>query len=357
MKAYRQGLVVGKFCPLHRGHMHLIQTALDCCDEVVVISYTKPEFDRCAPPAREAWIANLFPQVRRLVVDDVMLLAECARRGIDPLMPIPANDAPDALHREFTAWLCWALAETIVDAVFTSESYGDGFAAELSVYFSARIGCHADVTHVSVDPARSVIPVSGTLVRSDPHTYSRFLDPVVYADFVERICILGGESSGKTTLVEALAKELSTISVPEAGRLYWEAKGGRLCFEDMRAIAEAQIKLENMRAQEARRWLVCDGSALTTVFYSEASYGRVDPVVHALARREYALTLVCTPDFPFVQDGTRRDAAFRLRQHQWFLATLDRAGVSYVVLTGPLEQRVRIALDLLRRDGRAASAR
>lgn len=357
MKAYRQGLVVGKFCPLHRGHMHLIQTALDCCDEVLVISYTKPEFDRCAPPAREAWIANIFPQVRRLVVDEAMLLAECARRGIDPLMSVPPNDAPDALHREFTAWLCWILAETVVDAVFASESYGAGFAAALSDYFSARTGVHVDVAHVSVDPARFAIPVSGTLVRSDPHTCRRFLAPIVYAHFVGRICILGGESSGKTTLVEALSQVLDTVHVPEMGRLYWEERGGQLSFDDMRVIAESQIELENKLALEARRWLVCDGSALTTVFYSEIDYGRIDPVVHALAQREYAITFVCAPDFPFVQDGTRRDAAFRLRQHEWYLATLDRAGVNYVVLSGPLEQRVRVALGLLRRDAQAENAR
>ena len=95
----------------------------------------------------------------------------------------------------------------------------------------------------------------------------------------------------------------------------------------MRVIAESQIELENQLAQEARRWLVCDGSALATVFYSEIDYGRVDPIVHALAQREYAITFVCVPDFPFVQDGTRRDAAFRLGQHEWYLATLDRAGL------------------------------
>lgn len=357
MKAHRQGLVVGKFCPLHHGHMHLIQAALDACEEVLVISYTKPEFDQCAPPTREAWIERLFPQVRRLVIDDAILLAECSRRGIDPLMPVPANDAPDALHREFTGWLCWALAETVVDAVFTSESYGDGFATTLSEYFSARTGRRVDVAHVSVNPARSTIPVSGSLVRSDPHAFRRFLDPIVYADFVGRICILGGESSGKTTLVEALARELDTICVPEVGRTYWEARGGHLVFDDMRAIAEAQVNLENELVQRARQWLVCNGSALTTACYSMVDYGRLDPVVQALAEREYTATFVCAPDFPFVQDGTRRDAAFRLHQHRWYLATLDRAGVSYVMLDGPLDQRVRRAGEWVRKKGRMSHDR
>ncbi len=347
MKPYRCGLVVGKFCPLHLGHMHLIRSALDACEEVLVVSYTRPEFARCGPAAREAWLAALFPQVKRLVVDDALLQAQCARRGIAPSMPVPDNGAPDAVHREFTAWLCWALADTVVDAVFTSESYGDGFAAALGAYLSSRMGRPASVRHVSVDPERCRVPVSGTQVRSDPHAWRGFLDPLVYADFVDRICVLGGESSGKTTLVEGLAAALDTVGVPEFGRLHWEARGGLLAYEDMRAIAEAQVEMEATLARQARRWLVCDGSALTSAFYSQDGFGKIDPRVEALARRPYAVTLVCAPDFPFVQDGTRRDAAFRARQHAWYIDALEQAGVDYAVLTGPVRQRVAAALALL----------
>ncbi|WP_312511691.1 AAA family ATPase [Massilia sp.] len=344
MKRFRQGLVVGKFCPLHRGHMVLIEAALDACDELLIISYTKPEFEGCAPPLRERWLAELYPQARRLVIDDARLIAECARRGVEPLMEVPPNDASDAVHREFTAWLCRELAGVVVDAVFTSEAYGDGFAAALAACQSRHLGRDTAVTHVCVDRARMAVPVSGTRVRSDPHAWRGFLDPRVYADFVDRICILGGESTGKTTLVQALAAALDTIRVPEFGRQHWEDRAGRFVFDDMRIIAETQVALETALAQQARRWLVCDGSALTTVFYSQDGYGRVDPAVEVLAQRSYAFTFVCAPDFPFVQDGTRRDAAFRARQHQWYLSTLDAAGIDYVVLSGSVAERVRTAL-------------
>lgn len=46
------GLVVGKFCPLHRGHQHVIATAVAACERVVVVSYTKPEYPRCGPAVR-----------------------------------------------------------------------------------------------------------------------------------------------------------------------------------------------------------------------------------------------------------------------------------------------------------------
>jgi hypothetical protein len=49
---------------------------------------------------------------------------------------------------------------------------------------------------------------------------------------------------------------------------------------------------------------------------------------------------VCAPDFHFVQDGTRRDAGFRQRQHRWYCSVLEARGVPYVVLEGPVTQRM-----------------
>jgi NadR type nicotinamide-nucleotide adenylyltransferase len=345
-RRFRRGLVVGKFCPLHRGHMAVIDAALDACEGVLVISYTKPGFAGCGRAVRDAWLAELYPQVERLVIDEDSLPALCLERGIAPLA-FPANDAPDAVQRAFCAWLCLDVCGVQPDAVFTSEDYGDGFAAALTHYFGARAGRQAPVTHVCVDRARTRIPVSGTAVRADPHAFQAFLDPRVYAHFVERVCLLGGESSGKTTLAAALAERLGTAWAPEVGRARWEEQGGRLEFADMRVIAEDQLALEDRLARQARRWLVCDSSALTTVFYSEHDYGEVDPAVRTLAARPYAHTFVCAPDFPFVQDGTRRDAAFRERQHRWYLEMLDSVHVPFTVLHGPLAARVEQACLLL----------
>lgn len=161
------------------------------------------------------------------------------------------------------------------------------------------------------------------------------------SSIVRRICLLGGESSGKTTLAQALAERLKTVWVPEVGREHWAARGGTLHYPDMRLIAEGQVVREDVLAREAWKWLVCDGSALTTVFYSLDGFGRVDPVVRRLAAQPYAFTFVCAPDFPFVQDGTRRDAGFRLRQHRWYCSVLQARGVTFAVLGGALTQRVQ----------------
>ncbi|WP_296943946.1 AAA family ATPase [uncultured Massilia sp.] len=344
-KPYRRGLVVGKFCPLHRGHVHLIRRAVDACDEVLVLSWTKPEFDGCGPAARASWLARLFPHVRALVVDDASLAGLCARAGLAPRV-LPHNDAHAQVQREFAAWLCQAICGVTVDAVFTSEDYGDGFARALTRHFGAP------VRHVCVDRARLAVPVSGTRVRADVHGARAFLDPVVYGDFVRRACLLGGESSGKTTLARALAARLGTAWAPELGRELWEAQDGVLAYADMLRIAEGQAAREARLAQDAVRWLLCDSSALTTVFYSLDGFGRVDPAVRRLALRPYDYTFVCAPDFPFVQDGTRRDGAFRARQHRWYLAVLEARGIPYTLLEGPLERRIEIACRVLEASAR-----
>lgn len=339
-KQYRRGLVVGKFCPLHRGHMLVIQSAIDACDEVIVISYTKPDFEGCGRAAREAWIKALFPRVRALAIDDESLAALRPADGASHWDMIPHNDASDAIHREFTGWLCWTVLRTTVDAVFTSEGYGDGLAHALSAYFASRSSGATPVGHVSVDMERSAIPISGSAIRADPHANRRFLDPRVYASMVKRVCILGGESSGKTSLARALAAHLDTTWAAEFGRDLWEEKGGDLQFDDMLHIAEVQAARELSLSEQASQWLICDTSALVTAFYSIDLFGAIDPALALLTERRYAATFVCVPDFQFVQDGTRRGDSFRQRQHKWYVDELDRRGISYTLLYGSLESRV-----------------
>lgn len=332
---YRRGLVVGKFCPLHRGHMLVIDAALDACEEVVVISYTNPEFDGCGPALRERWIRQMYPQVRALVLDG-------------SAMDLPANDAPNDVHRDFVGWLCDTVLKTHVDAVFTSEDYGDGFAAALTAWFAARGRASVDpVAHVCVDKARGIVPVSGTAIRSDPFAHRAFLDPRVYASVVKRVAILGGESSGKTTLAQQLADAIASVWAPEYGRERWVEKAGDLAFDDMRHIATTQVAREEQLLQEARRWLVCDTTPLTTLCYSLEMFGAADPVLEQLAERKYDLVLVCAPDFAFVQDGTRRDEAFRARQHKWYLDTLEKSQIAYTVVAGPPHERLSRATSLL----------
>jgi len=62
VRHFRRGLVVGKFSPLHRGHEGLIRCAQDSCDELIIISYSNPEFAGCEASRREQWLAEIYPR-------------------------------------------------------------------------------------------------------------------------------------------------------------------------------------------------------------------------------------------------------------------------------------------------------
>lgn len=347
-KPFRRGLVVGKFCPLHRGHELVLDTALDQCDEVLLISYTRPAFERCGADARERWLVERFPQARALVLDDARFAALATRHDWPGALALPHNDDSDATHRDFVGWLCDRVFDCGVEAVFTSEDYGDGFAAALTTYFRRhRDAQHAEVRHLCVDRERRAIPVSGSAVRADPHAHREHLSPAVYADFVPRVCLLGGESSGKTSLAQALAQHLATTWVPEYGRQRWEEQGGVLAFDDLLQIARTQLDRERMQARHAHRWLICDTSPLTTLLYCREMFGHTEPELERLASHRYDHVFLCAPDFPFAQDGTRRDDTFRQQQHAWYLRELTTRSTAFTVLEGELERRLATAARLL----------
>jgi NadR type nicotinamide-nucleotide adenylyltransferase len=317
----------------------VIDRALALCDEVVVISYSKPELPGCAPDRRARWLAARFPQTRRLVVTDAAL---AAHRGSPELDEVPSNDADPATHRRFVAHLCRCILGVEIDAVFTSEDYGDGFATMLEAEQRRHRHNAPAVTHICVDRARQTVPVSATTIRADVHAQRRWLSPEVHASFVKRVCILGGESSGKSMLAERLAMALETVHVAEYGRELWERQQGVLAFDDLLAIGERQVALEDEAALVASEFLICDTSPLTTLFYSRHLFDRADPALERLATaRTYDLSVLCAPDFPFVQDGTRQNAAFRLRQHEWYVAQLAARGDVWMLAEGAIDERVQ----------------
>jgi NadR type nicotinamide-nucleotide adenylyltransferase len=337
-KRFRRGLVVGKFAPLHRGHELVIRRALDESEEVVILSYSKPEMPECPPERRERWLELLFPDTRRLVLDDDRLRTYAAPNNWPA--SIPANDAPGETHQAFCAFLCERVLGVTVDAVFTSEDYGDDFAAGLTRRFQASDSSAALVRHVLVDRRREAMPISGSMLRASVHDHRQWLAPAVYASFVKRVSVLGGESSGKTTLCHALARAFDTLHAAEFGRELWEERGGDLRPEDLVRIAETQIAREEHCAQRANEFLFCDTSPLTTLFYARHYFGVASPELEVHATRPYDFTLLCAPDFAFVQDGTRQDSSFRAMQHEWYVRELTERGVSFLIVTASPTDRV-----------------
>ena len=171
-----------------------------------------------------------------------------------------------------------------------------------------------------------------------------------------RLALLGGESSGKTTLAQALAQALGTAWVPEYGRQRWEELRETLGIDELVRVARHQVELEQDAMARSEGWVVCDTTPLTTLQYCLHDHGQAPPELQALARRTYDLTVVCEPDFDFVQDGARRDKSFRAEQHAWTLARLRAMGVPWLAVHGPVPARVEQVLKCLSTGGLPGAA-
>ena len=164
---------------------------------------------------------------------------------------------------------------------------------------------------------------------------------------VARIAVVGGESTGKSTLVAALAVRYGEPSVAEYGRTLWEERRGQLVYDDLRAIGVRHVADEDRAVSQASHCVFVDTTPLTTLWYSIDGYGKADPELVSMSWRPYDLTLVCAPDFPFVQDGSRSSDDFRLRHDRWIRSILDARGVDYVDVRGSINARVAQVAALL----------
>lgn len=341
---YITGLVVGKFCPLHIGHEFVIKTALRQCEKVIIISYTSEDYGYSST-VRENWLRGLDVDQSRLDI-----------HVIDHLVWM--NDsAPDSVHRHFCAEYLVDTLETTVQAVFTSESYGAGFADYLSRYFTQTfINRPIVVDHVMVDYDRQTYPISGTELREklskDDFSKLRFLPVTVRKSFIRKVLFLGGESTGKTTISETVANLLCYEVVREYGRQLYEERNGNLVFEDLVRIGQTQCELEKLAARYAVSgdYLICDTSPLTTMFYSLEWFGTVARKLDDLAwdtTTTYSKIYLCAPDFPMVQDGTRQDETFRKKGHDFYVDYLNARGIKYTLLTGSLHEKInKVIADL-----------
>jgi nicotinamide riboside kinase len=106
-------------------------------------------------------------------------------------------------------------------------------------------------------------------------------------------------------------------------------------------IAHEQIRREEAALHQASRYVFCDTSPLTTAGYSHWMFDDVDAELAELGHRSYDAIVLCRPDFPFVQDGTRRDESFRLRQQDWYQQQLAKVPVPVLEVEGSVSNRVR----------------
>ena len=166
-----------------------------------------------------------------------------------------------------------------------------------------------------------------------------------------KVALFGPESTGKTTLAQALAKHYNTMWVPEFARTYLEEKwykSQEICApEDILPIAVGQIKLENEALKRANKIIFCDTTLLSTQVYLEAYFdGWCDKkVVQANNENRYDLYILTDIDVPWEKDLLRDRPNHREEMFHKFATALVQRNLNYTLLNGSHEQRMKCAIE------------
>jgi len=302
----KRGLVIGKFMPVHAGHIALIRFAAAQCDELIVSLSYKPD-DPISGTLRFGWLKEIFkdePAIKPFInVDDFD----------DESLPWPERT------KIWTAFIQRTFPP--VQILFSSEVYGDHFASNLNVQ------------HTSFDPSRNKVPVSATLIRQRPFEYWDFIPPVVKPFFVKKVCFYGPESTGKSTLTKVLAEKYGTEFVPEVAREMLTTND--FMVEDIIRIGIAHYERIQEKLKTANKILFCDTDAITTQIYSKHYLHVVPDVLYELEEKvQYDHYFLMDIDVPWIADGLRDLGHLRKEMFTIFKQELDRRNIPYSLIRG-----------------------
>lgn len=344
------GLIIGKFYPLHAGHLALIRFAAERADRVTVLLMAS-RFESIPLAQRERWLRSetaQWPRVRVLSVPS----------------DAPVDYGADIAWEAHEALIVAALVDGASDlgavtAVFSSERYGSELAE--------RLGAQ----HVLFDVDRNQRRVSGTAVRAD--VLARWSDVAASArlDLATRVIVVGAESSGTTTLARDLVAHYRSRGFPdlpaveEYGREFTYALhaqvsaqlGRPAALDDLVWTTEQFVRIAREQTQReqdaalASPLVIADTDALATELWERRyvgihSHGAATVNAASLPPRAVYI-LTDHIGVPFEQDGWRDGEHIRAEMTRWFAEELTRRRASWVLLRGDREERARYATALI----------
>ncbi|QYG93654.1 ATP-binding protein [Iamia sp. SCSIO 61187] len=183
---------------------------------------------------------------------------------------------------------------------------------------------------------------------------------------VPRAVLLGAESTGTTSLTQALAAHLGIPCTHEFLRDVCARKaaenGGSFVdlvwtTEDFDEVADGQDALEEaaVAAHPGRpELLACDTDALATALWHRRYLGCTPTrFLRRAAQNPPQLYILTSPDgVEFEQDGWRDGEHVRLEMHGWFRTTLTAQPTPWIEVVGSPEERLDQVLVALRCAGR-----
>jgi len=330
-KKYKNGLVLCKFYPPHSGHLYLIDTAFDNCENVHVICTHNKE-QSIPGEVRVNALKNIYKDIPNIKIYSV------SDDGI------PQYDHECKTLDEFYSYWVPLVYNNVkeLDVVFTSENYGDDFAKYLGI------------EHFLVDKERKRYPISGTKIRSNPFYNWEFIPNEMKPFFVKRVVIMGPESVGKSTLTGKIATYFNTNFVEEYGRTVYEQNGNKVTINDFIPISKGRQKIEDEKIKSSNKLLICDTEDITTFIFSEMYCPENCTYVKNWFEKEiknkskYDLYILLKPDCDAIQDGTRNFLEERWDHFYEIKNRLIEYDCNYVEVGGDWDNRFQDSINLIK---------
>lgn len=349
MNEYKIGCVFGKFMPLHNGHVNFINIAATKVDKLyVVLSYDSKALDtmplnlskKLSLRNRFIWLQQTFKDFDHIVVTY-----------------IDESNIPSYPN----GWSKWT--ELLKDKI---SSYGD----EIDVFFTSEPEYDDNLkkyfpnsTHEIIDEERDEINISATMIREDVYKHWSYLPSIVRKEFVYKVCVIGLESTGKSTLTKYLSKRYNTSWTPEYGRIFVENNLFKheelLSKKDYDTIVTEHYRQIDIDSKTANKILFVDTDAVITQTFYNLQFNSDSKIVdYYINNPDYCfdMYLFLTDDVEYVDDGVRLYGSEEKRNKasDTLKNNIKKYGIdtkNFHVISGNYEERLREAITIINNTG------
>lgn len=325
---YKTGMYGGSFNPLHMGHVHCIIQAANMCERLYVVLSIGTNRDEIDYRIRYRWLYQLTKHIGNVSIIIITDTAETKQAYTEECWGQDAEKVKSDIGEK-------------IDVVFCGSDYDE------SSFWNV---CYPDSEFYVFKRNE----ISSTQIRQNPYTHWEWIPNIVRPYYNKKVLLIGGESTGKSTLTINLANYFNTNYTEEAGREISERSGTDLLMlsEDFTEIL-LQHKLNEMKALEkSNKVLFVDTDALVTKFYmnflKDTNIEKNNLLADAIdALNNYDLILFLEPDVAFVQDGDRSIEIMnnRERYSSQIKKILDRTGKTYLCIGGSYQMRYNQAVE------------
>lgn len=287
----RIGFILGKFYPLHIGHLSLIEFGLEqikngTIDQLIVLVDNHSSY-KILLKDRVNCLKEEFPLIEI--------------RGIEEYTFQEPHESPKF-------WQYWN--DIIKKNIPENISLIIG-----SMPYIKILARNLGIRYLLFDEYREGINFSATQFRNDPKENWNFLSPSSKKLLCKKIAILGAESSGKSTLCKNLSRHYKTNYTPEFARTFIENRGRELSKEDFLEIQKQHYSHHQSLIKFSNYTHFLDTEAITTKLWFNWFYPEHDDafLFEYIDKQKIDLFILIHPINKWEKDFVRYQESYKER--------------------------------------------